>query len=151
MTCCCNDSSVSLACVAQCSSGFDHTGQAGHYVLCTAICCRSLSTLRLYAICYSICYMLGSARLSPWSAVLHAVHGGPYGSQVRRVSSRLCGRHLHFRHDEMASSADQLECCILDIGQWMSANRLKLNAGKTELLLLLRSTESQLSFAEISC
>jgi len=39
--------------------------------------------------------MLGSARLSPWSAVLHPVHGGPcgLGYQVRRVSSRLCGRH----------------------------------------------------------
>ena len=36
--------------------------------------------------------------------------------------------------DEMASSADQLERCVLDIGHWMSANRLKLNADKTELL-----------------
>ena len=41
--------------------------------------------------------------------------------------------YLHFRRDEMASSADQLERCVLDIGQWMSANRLKLNADKTEL------------------
>jgi len=29
----------------------------------------------------------------------------------------------------MVSSADQFECCILDIGQWMS-----VNADKTELL-----------------
>jgi len=36
--------------------------------------------------------------------------------------------YLHFRRDEMASSADQLERCVLDIGHWMSANRLKLNA-----------------------
>jgi len=41
---------------------------------------------------------------------------------------------MHFRHDEMASSADHLERCVLDIGHWMSANRLKLNADKTELL-----------------
>ena len=34
----------------------------------------------------------------------------------------------------MASSADQLERCVLDIGHWMSANRLKLNADKTEPL-----------------
>ena len=41
------------------------------------------------------CYVLSSARLSPWSAVLHPVHGGPYGPgcQVRHVSSRLRGRH----------------------------------------------------------
>jgi len=34
----------------------------------------------------------------------------------------------------MASSADQLERCILDIGQWMSANKLKLNTDETKLL-----------------
>jgi len=43
--CCCNDSCVSLACVAQCSSEFKHTFQTGHLVLCAAICCRLLSTL----------------------------------------------------------------------------------------------------------
>jgi len=42
--------------------------------------------------------------------------------------------YLHFRGDQMASSADQLERCVLDIGHWMSTNRLKLNADKTELL-----------------
>jgi len=42
--------------------------------------------------------------------------------------------YLHFRRDEMALPADQLERCVLDIGHWMSANRLKLNADKTELL-----------------
>ena len=36
--------------------------------------------------------------------------------------------------DEMASSADELERCFLDIGHWMSANRLNLNVDKTELL-----------------
>jgi len=35
--------------------------------------------------------------------------------------------YLHFCRDEMASSADQLERCVLDIGHWMSANRLKLD------------------------
>jgi len=34
----------------------------------------------------------------------------------------------------MASFTDQLERCVLDIGHWLSANRLKLDAGKTELL-----------------
>jgi len=42
--------------------------------------------------------------------------------------------YLHFCRNEIASSVDQLERCVLDIGHWMSANRLKLNADKTELL-----------------
>jgi len=44
--------------------------------------------------------------------------------------------YLHFRRDEMASSAAQLERCVLDIGHWMSANRLKLNADKIERLFV---------------
>ena len=35
--------------------------------------------------------------------------------------------HLHYCHNEIASSVDQLERCVLDIGHWMSANRPKLN------------------------
>jgi len=42
--------------------------------------------------------------------------------------------YLHFNRTEITSSVDQLERCVLDIGHWMSANRLKLNADKTELL-----------------
>ena len=32
-------------------------------------------------------------------------------------------------------SVDQLKRCVSNIGHWMSANRLKLNTDKTELLL----------------
>ena len=41
---------------------------------------------------HSLHYVLGSARLSFWSAVFHSTHGGSCrpGCQVRRVSSRLC-------------------------------------------------------------
>ena len=42
--------------------------------------------------------------------------------------------YLHFCRNEVASAVDQLERCVLDIGHWMSASRLKLNADKTELL-----------------
>ena len=42
--------------------------------------------------------------------------------------------HLHGRRDDMTSTARRLETCITDVGQWMSANRLKLNTEKTELL-----------------
>ena len=54
--------------------------------------------------------------------------------------------YLHFCRNEIASSVDQLERCVLDIGQWMSANRLKLNADKTELLFA--KLKSQLCHAE---
>jgi len=31
--------------------------------------------------------------------------------------------YLHLRRNEIASSVDTLECCVMDIGHWMSANR----------------------------
>ena len=42
--------------------------------------------------------------------------------------------YLHCIRDDTTSAADRLERCIADVGQWMSANRLKLNTDKTELL-----------------
>jgi len=41
--------------------------------------------------------------------------------------------YLLLCRNEIASSVDKLERCVLDIGHWMSAHRLKLNADKTEL------------------
>ena len=38
--------------------------------------------------------------------------------------------YLHCRRDDMASTALQLERCLSDVGHWMSANRLKLNADR---------------------
>ena len=42
--------------------------------------------------------------------------------------------YLHGRRDDMTSTARRLENCITDVCQWVSANRLKLNTEKTELL-----------------
>ena len=42
--------------------------------------------------------------------------------------------YLHCRCADTALAAAQLEQCITDVGRWMSANRLKLNKDKTELL-----------------
>ena len=42
--------------------------------------------------------------------------------------------YLHCRRTDTASAAARLEQCITDVGRWMCANRLKLNADKTELL-----------------
>ena len=41
---------------------------------------------------------------------------------------------LHCRRCDTSTAVDRLEECITEVGQWMSANRLKLNAHKTELL-----------------
>ena len=43
--------------------------------------------------------------------------------------------YVHCRHDEVMSAVLRLENCIEEVSDWMSANRLKLNADKTELLL----------------
>jgi len=40
--------------------------------------------------------------------------------------------YLHCRRVDTASAAAQLEWCIIHIGHWMSANRLKLNTEKAE-------------------
>ena len=42
--------------------------------------------------------------------------------------------YLHGRRDDTTSTVHRLENCIIDVCQWMSANRLKLNTDKTELL-----------------
>jgi len=41
---------------------------------------------------------------------------------------------LHCRRCDTSTAVDRLEECITEVGQWVSANRLKLNADKTELL-----------------
>ena len=43
-------------------------------------------------------------------------------------------QHLRCRRTDTASAAARLKQCIADVGRWMCANRLKLNADKTELL-----------------
>ena len=42
--------------------------------------------------------------------------------------------YLHCSGDDTTPAADRLERCIADVGQWMSANRLKVNTDKTEFL-----------------
>ena len=42
--------------------------------------------------------------------------------------------HIHCDLSSVLSSANALEQCITAIGQWTTANRLKLNADKTELI-----------------
>ena len=42
--------------------------------------------------------------------------------------------YLHGHRDDMTSTVHRLENCITDVGQRMSANQLKLNTEKNELL-----------------
>ena len=42
--------------------------------------------------------------------------------------------YLQCRRDDMMSVVDRLERCLTAVSHWMAANRLKLNAEKTELL-----------------
>ena len=42
--------------------------------------------------------------------------------------------YLHCRRDDMVSTAVRLERFLLEVGHWMSSNRLKLNADKTAAL-----------------
>ena len=42
--------------------------------------------------------------------------------------------YVHCGRDNTASTITRLEQCIMDINYWMSANRLKLNMDKTELI-----------------
>jgi len=42
--------------------------------------------------------------------------------------------YVRWRRCDTSTAVDRLKECITEVGQWMSANRLKLNADKTELL-----------------
>jgi len=42
--------------------------------------------------------------------------------------------YVHCRRCDTSTAVDRLKECITEVGQWMSANRLKLKAHKTELL-----------------
>jgi len=41
--------------------------------------------------------------------------------------------YLHCCREDITTAATRLKECIIDVGRWMSANRLKLNTDKTEL------------------
>ena len=42
--------------------------------------------------------------------------------------------YLHCCREDITTAATRLKECIVDVGRWMFANRLKLNTDKTELL-----------------
>ena len=60
--------------------------------------------------------------------------------------------YVHCCGDEVTSAVLRLENCIEEVSDWMSANRLKLNANKTELLWAgSRHGQATLGIAGPSC
>ena len=53
--------------------------------------------------------------------------------------------YLHCRRDDTTAAVTRLETCLNHVSYWMAANRLKLNAEKTELLWAGSSIALELS------
>jgi len=53
---------------------------------------------------------------------------------LMRPLLKIAGLAASDLHADIAAAATQLRICVAEISQWMSANRLKLNTDKTELL-----------------
>ena len=101
---------------------------------------------RLYVV-HHLHRLLSAARLSTGSAVVHCLHDGP--SSTTYLYTRL---PTHYRRTDTASAAVRLEQGITNVGRWMCANHLKLNADKTELLWVgSRVTQSFPARRQVRC
>ena len=121
----CSVLSVSSASVMLYSSGSDHIFQTGLSESCLA------PVLRYWFIYFALCHkdqFQVHACMADLADVVQNCHVNFHSfadySQI----------YLHCQLSGVPSAVRKLEDCISEVGHWMSANRLKLNTDKTELL-----------------
>ena len=87
--------------------------------------------------------ILFSLYVSPLAAVIrkHLVNYHMYADDVQI--------YISFKPDTSSPAIEALQNCVSDIRQWMYSNKLKLNDGKTDVILFGR--KSQVSLLPLDC
>ena len=116
--------------VASCWSGSDHICPAEHSVTFLVAVHRLLST----SSALPQGSVLGPLLFSVYTADLADI-AEKHGVSLHAFADNT-QLYLHCCCTDTTSAAAQLEWCIAEVTHWMSANRLKFNIDKTELLWL---------------
>ena len=150
-----DDGQVSALCLLDMTAAFD---TVDHDILlrrlerCFGVQSTALNWLRSYLSDRTYCVVFAGEK----SSVTHIVCSVPQGSVLGPLLFILYTAdlaylaqnhgvtldafaddtqlHIHCEVRDVAAATESLKQCIQDVGEWLSANRLKLNAEKTELL-----------------
>jgi len=105
---------------------------------------------RISAVIKGTCFALQGLVLGPLLFILYTADladvASKFGVKLHAFTddNQL---HVHCDLSNVLSSVNVLEQCVTAIGDWISANRLKLNAEKTELM----SAGTRYTIASFSC